>query len=113
PPAVSYVAPPTAPLRITGRRALHVVHELGVALMLATAVNQAMVELWVVNRRIKVPQPEPLRTLAQKLRFLQGWFMFSPNPVMDDGTIVVDALTADGRHIDPFTGKEPNWDLSN
>jgi hypothetical protein len=46
------------------------------------------------------------------MRFLQGWFMFSPNPVTDDGTIVVDALTVDGRHIDPFTAKEPYWDLS-
>ena len=75
------------------------------------AVNQAMVELWVVNRRIKVPQPEPMRLLAQKARFLQGWFMFSPNPVMDDGTIVVDAITVDGRHVDPFWAKEPNFDL--
>jgi hypothetical protein len=28
--------------------------------------------------------------------------MFSPNPVMDDGIIVVDAITVDGRRIDPF-----------
>jgi len=84
-----------------------------VVLLLVAAVNQAMTELWVVNRRIKVPQPEPLRALAHKLRFLQGWFMFSPNPVMDDGTLVVDAITIDGRHIDPFTGKEPDWDLIN
>src|SRR5262249_35460619 len=49
-----------------------------------------------------------LRILALKLRFLQGWFMFSPNPVMDDGTLVVDAITVDGHHIDPFTGQAPN-----
>ena len=80
--------------------------------MFAGAVNQAIVELWVINRRIKVPQPEALRLLSHKMRFLQGWFMFSPNPVMDDGTIVVDAITVDGRHIDPFTGgKPPNFDL--
>jgi hypothetical protein len=113
PPATSFIAPETAPLRLKGRRVLAVLREIAVLAMFAGAVNQAMVELWVVNRRIKVPQPEPLRVLSHKLRFLQGWFMFSPNPVMDDGTIVVDALTVDGRHIDPFTGKEPNWDLSN
>jgi hypothetical protein len=109
----TYIAPEPAPLRLKGRRVLAVLRELAVLAMFAGAVNQAMVELWVVNRRIKVPHPEPLRILSHKLRFLQGWFMFSPNPVMDDGTIVVDALTVDGRHIDPFTGKEPNWDLSN
>ncbi len=80
--------------------------------MFAGAVNQALVELWCINKRIKVPQPEALRLLSHKMRFLQGWFMFSPNPVMDDGTIVVDALTVDGRHVDPFTGEEPHWDLS-
>ena len=37
--------------------------------------------------------------------------MFSPNPVMDDGTIVVDALTIDGRHVDPFWATTPNFDL--
>ena len=97
----------------TMRRAVGgVVRELFIVAMFAGAVNQALVELWVVNRRIKVPQPEALRLLSHKMRYLQGWFMFSPNPVMDDGTIVVDALTVDGRHIDPFTGKEPYWDLS-
>ena len=85
--------------------------ELMILAMLAGAVNQAMVELWCINRRIKVPQPEALRVLALKLRLTQGWFMFSPHPVMDDGTIVVDALTVDGRHVDPFTGKAPMFDL--
>jgi len=86
--------------------------ELLVLAMLAGAVNQAMVELWCINRRVKVPQPEPLSTLAHKLRFLQGWFMFSPIPVTDDGTIVVDAVTIDGRHIDPLMGGgPPNFDI--
>jgi hypothetical protein len=75
-------------------------------------VNQALVELWCFNKRFKAPQPEALRLLSHKMRFLQGWFMFSPNPVMDDGTIVVDALTVGGRHVDPFTGKEPYWELT-
>jgi hypothetical protein len=44
--------------------------------------------------------------------------MFSPNPVMEDGTVVVDAVTVDGRHVDPFslhvepyTLREPDFDL--
>jgi hypothetical protein len=52
------------------------------------------------------------------MRYLQGWFMFSPNPVMDDGTIVVDAVTVDGRRVDPlsiqwppYTLRPPNFDL--
>jgi hypothetical protein len=112
PPPVTELAPPPAPLRATLQKGLAVLRELMVAVMFAAAVNQAMTELWVINRRVKVGQPEPLRSLSHKLRFLQGWFMFSPNPVMDDGTIVVDAITIDGRHIDPFMEKEPNFDLT-
>jgi len=64
--------------------------------------------LWTLE-----PQPDSMRTLTHKLRFLQGWFMFSPNPVMVDGTIVVDAVTVDGRHIDPLTYAPPDFDLIN
>ncbi|WP_240807765.1 HTTM domain-containing protein [Polyangium spumosum] len=101
-----------SPLGRKAGRFVATLRELAVVVMLAGAVNQALVELWVVNRRVKVPHPEPLRILAQKMRYLQGWFMFSPNPVMDDGTIVVAAKTIDGRTIDPFTGKPPEFDLT-
>jgi hypothetical protein len=110
-PARATVAPPRPALRRGLDWCLAGVREVGIVAMFAGALNQAAVELWVINRRVRVPQPEPLRTLALKLRFLQGWFMFSPNPVMDDGTIVVDAITVDDRHIDPFTGRPPNFDL--
>ncbi|MGK3997402.1 hypothetical protein [Sorangium sp. So ce1024] len=112
-PERSEVAPPPAPLRLWGRTALGALREVGIVVMFIGAVNQAAVELWVIKNRWKVPHPEETRVLAQKLRFLQGWFMFSPNPVMDDGTIVVDAVTVDGRHINPFTGEPPNFDLLN
>ncbi|MFO0755012.1 MAG: HTTM domain-containing protein [Byssovorax sp.] len=79
-------------------------------LMFAAAINQALVELWVA-RPLHAGQPEPFRSLSHKLRFLQGWFMFSPNPVMDDGIVVCDAETVDGRVIDPFSGKKPLHDL--
>ena len=102
---------PTPTFARVGRVISGGLRELMILAMFAGAVNQAMVELWCINKRIKVSQPEPLATIAHKLRFLQGWFMFSPNPVMDDGTIVVDAVTVDGRHIDPFSGKAPDFDL--
>jgi hypothetical protein len=66
------------------------------------AINQALSELWSF-RGLRLPHPSPMREMAHKMRYLQGWFMFSPNPVMDDGTILVDAVTVDGRHIDPFS----------
>jgi Vitamin K-dependent gamma-carboxylase len=93
--------------RVRARLALR---EVLVALMLAAAFNQALVELWVA-RPLHAGQPEPLRSLSHKMRFLQGWFMFSPNPVMDDGIVVCDAETVNGRHLDPFTGRAPSYDL--
>jgi len=124
--------PLPSPARRTWRKGLGVLRELAILAMFAGAVNQALTELWSTRDRwsrlvadlntsdtVKElgwhlsPQPEPMRVLAHKLRFLQGWFMFSPNPVMDDGTVVVDAITADGRHIDPLTGRPPDFDLPN
>jgi hypothetical protein len=105
-------AGPVALRSRAARLALGTFREVLVLAMLAGAVSQASVELWVF-RRYNIPQPTALRVLSHTGRFMQGWFMFSPNPLMDDGTIVVDAITVDGRHIDPFTGKEPYFDLPN
>jgi hypothetical protein len=99
-----------APLRRKLGFGVATLREAAILFMMVACVNQALVELWSTKNRWKWGQPEVLRVAAQKLRFLQGWFMFSPNPVMDDGTIVVDAKTIDGRSIDPFTGREPNFD---
>jgi len=101
--------------------------ELACLVCALAAFNQAVVELWCtgklwregvasINKRFHwelKPQNEDLMTITHKMRFLQGWFMFSPNPVKDDGIIVVDAITVDGRHVDPFWGTEPNFDLIN
>jgi len=86
--------------------------EIAIVMMLITAVFRLMIDVPKLRALNNVSAPEPFNTLGRKGRFLQGWFMFSPWPVMEDGTIVVDALTVDGRHIDPFTLKEPGFDIS-
>lgn len=102
-----------SPIRNKGRRFFAGVRELLVATMLAAVINQALLDLWATKNLYKWPHLEPFRTITLKFRFSQGWYMFSPNPVMDDGTLVVEAKTIDGRLIDPFTGKPPNFDLLN
>ena len=110
-PAIGAVHPePSSWLARVWRGTRSSLREGLVVLFLAAAVNQALVELWVA-RPLGVAQPEPLRSLSHKLRFLLGWFMFSPNPVMDDGIVICEAETVDGRTIDPFTGKPPHHDL--
>jgi hypothetical protein len=36
--------------------------------------------------------------------------MFAPEPPYEDGRMVVDGRTEDGRKVDPFTGAEPDFD---
>ena len=57
-------------------------------------------------------RPQIMHATIGYPRLYQGWGMFAPNPITDDGTVVVDAHTIDGRRIDPFTGKEPDLDLT-
>jgi hypothetical protein len=129
PPSAS-VEHPTSPVFERRRRLGALVREAACFVMMIGALNQALTELWVtkkgwnnliteLNKTSVVkslgvelsPHPEVTKALSHKGRFLQGWFMFSPNPVMDDGTIIVDAVTVDGRHVDPFWGVAPNFDL--
>jgi hypothetical protein len=53
-----------------------------------------------------------MRAVINYPRLYQGWGMFAPNPVREDGFVTVDAVTVDGRHIDPFTGQAPDMDLT-
>jgi len=45
-------------------------------------------------------------------RLWQGWGMFAPNAPELDGLLVVDGVTRSGQHIDPLTGKAPNFNAA-
>lgn len=75
-----------------------------------------VVNLFSYNRSI----PQVLKTSAGRfiwehsykpyLRGMQGWSMFAPNAPEEDGTLVIDAVTKSGRHVDPFTGATPDFE---
>lgn len=54
-------------------------------------------------------QPRWQQRIVDYPRAYQGWRMFAPEPPFDDGRVVIDARTADGRKVDPFTGQEPDF----
>jgi predicted DCC family thiol-disulfide oxidoreductase YuxK len=85
----------------------------GLVLVFVVALgSQVIAENRKVPRAIKFPQPLLLAAIAQYPRFFQGWSMFAPIPPGDDGKVVVDAVTADGRHIDPLAGGgKVNFDM--
>jgi hypothetical protein len=58
-----------------------------------------------------LPQPEWLRTLLYYPRFTQRWLMFAPEAPTDDGITLIDGITEQGAHIDPFTGNPPDFTL--
>lgn len=73
------------------------------------------VELMLANNvpgladRLK-DRPAWMGDVLYYLRVYQTWSMFAPDVPRDDGMIVVDAVLADGSHIDPLTGRAPDFE---
>ena len=65
---------------------------------------------WARRRIPGVMQPAIFTVIIDRLRIYQGWGMFAPEPPYDDGRLVVDGRTIDGRKVDPLTGVEPDFD---
>jgi hypothetical protein len=61
---------------------------------------------------LKPDSPKFLQITMTYPRLFQGWGMFAPNPIQEDGVLAIDAYTVDGRRIDPLTGKAPDLDLT-
>ena len=107
-------APPSRTERLWAtvtRRPGVALREVLVVLAMVMATNQILLDNdWARRRLPGASQPEPLRIVVDRLRLYQGWRMFAPEPPYEDGRMVVDARTADGRKVDPLTGSEPEFD---
>jgi hypothetical protein len=85
------------------REAAAAVFTLG--MLLQMSIDNPAVPKW-----LRFAPPGPLKAMNDYPRLIQAWNMFSPNAPTDDGALVVDAVTASGRHVDPFTGKAPDFE---
>jgi predicted DCC family thiol-disulfide oxidoreductase YuxK len=63
-----------------------------------------------LSRHVHIKRPEWIGEFIGYTRMLEGWGMFAPEPPYEDGRLVVDGRTVDGRKLDPFTGGEPVFD---
>jgi predicted DCC family thiol-disulfide oxidoreductase YuxK len=90
--------------------ALSIPREGFVALLVIVLGTEACVDNPWANKRVHVKRPEWMQTIVEVPRIFQGWGMFAPEPPYDDGHLVVDGRTEDGRKLDPFTGHEPVLD---
>lgn len=77
--------------------------ELGVAFALIVLGNDLLASNAAVPPALRPPQPLWMHTLAVYPHLVQRWSMFAPDPPKGDQTIVVDAVTSDGRHVDPYS----------
>jgi hypothetical protein len=78
------------------------VRETVVALLIVCATSQLINENAELLPRLTHDQPLLVRAIIDYLRLNQGWSMFAPDAPRTDSWIVVDALTASGRHVDPY-----------
>ncbi|HEY4119429.1 MAG TPA: HTTM domain-containing protein, partial [Byssovorax sp.] len=102
-----------SPLRRRVRFGLAIVREIAVAWLVVCAFLQALVDNKSVPAWLKPKDlPAAFHATLGYPRMFQGWGMFAPNPITDDGSITVDAVTIEGRHVDPFTDEKPELDLT-
>ena len=82
-------------------------------MLLATLAVQVATDNWIIPDRYRVKhRPQVMREIVDYLRLPQGWSMFSPEAPKEDGTVVIDAILSDGRHIDPRKQLPPDFDAA-
>ncbi|HEX9296265.1 MAG TPA: HTTM domain-containing protein [Polyangiaceae bacterium] len=102
-----------APVTRFRRATLRVSGELLAALLFATLAVQVASDNWAIPNPYRLrTRPRFMREIVDYMRLPQGWSMFSPDAPRDDGTIVIDALLSDGRHLDPRKQKPPDFEAA-
>jgi hypothetical protein len=71
-------------------------------LVLLGIASEALNDNAAVPQALRVNQPRWAKAIIEYPRILQGWRMFASEPSRVDSMIYVDAVTADGAHVDPY-----------
>lgn len=91
------------PLRAWWRAQLPYLRELGVALvMLIFAADLSVANAGVPPALRWERRPSWMVSAVMYPHIFQSWSMFSPDAPLRDYMVVVDAVTRDGRHVDPL-----------
>jgi hypothetical protein len=90
------------PLAMKLLRRVPLARELTVVLFIFVATNQLFDENAAAHRLYDHHNSRPVAAAVTYLNMFQGWSMFAPDAPTTDFNIVVDAVTVDGRHVDPF-----------
>lgn len=92
------------------RARLPKLREVAVGLMIVVEGANVLASNRAFPKGLRLQEPEWLLAYKPYVRGWQAWSMFAPDAPRDDGTMVVDAVTSRGRHLDPFTGLPPDFE---
>lgn len=76
--------------------------EFATLLLVIAIASEALNDNGAVPAALRVRQPAWAKAVIEYPRILQGWRMFSSEPSRVDSMIYVDAVTAGGKHVDPY-----------
>lgn len=92
---------PPRPVAALGGKA-RVLLECATLLLIIAIASEALNDNVAVPQALHVRQPAWAKAVIEYPRILQGWRMFSSEPSRVDSMIYVDAVTASGKHVDPY-----------
>jgi hypothetical protein len=96
-------APGPTPARLWLRRwPLTLGREMAAIVLIYACTNQLLVQNFAIPQRFKPHQPKWVAQLIWYARLDQGWQMFSPDVPVGERHLYVDAVTFNGRHVDPY-----------
>ncbi|MFO0659061.1 MAG: lipase maturation factor family protein [Polyangiaceae bacterium] len=101
----------TTPPSLESRAFFGAMREGFLALLIVASGYQVLRLNDAVPVWMRPPAIDPFERMTGYIRLSQGWRMFAPDTPSIDGIMIIDAVTADGRHLDPFTGKPPDFDI--
>jgi predicted DCC family thiol-disulfide oxidoreductase YuxK len=103
PDAASDAEDSETPLRAWSRAQLSFLRELGVALvMFIFAADLSVANAGVPEALRWNSRPPWMVSAVMYPHIFQSWSMFSPDAPLRDYMVVVDAVTREGRHVDPL-----------
>ncbi len=105
---IDEVADDPSPARLLLRKLGFYAGQLAVLGLAVVAATQVLIDNPIIPPSFKpLGRPAWMEAVAVYPRLLQNWSLFAPAPPADETWLVVDGRTADGRALDPLTGREP------
>jgi predicted DCC family thiol-disulfide oxidoreductase YuxK len=99
------------PFKLQFRSAMSILREGTVLAMIVVMISETLFINAAIPKFLKHEQPLWIKRLVAYPRLIQAWSMFASDAPVTDQTMVVDAVTIDGRHVDPYseaTSRYPN-----